>query len=82
VPGLLHHVTQRGNGRQRTLFADAYYALYRELLAESLNAQGVDCWDWVLMPNHVHLILAPSDEDGLRRARRAYHWTYLHDVAQ
>ncbi|MFZ5678015.1 MAG: transposase [Pseudomonadota bacterium] len=76
VPGLPHHVTQRGNGRQRTFFADADYALYRDLLAESLKAAGVECWAWVLMPNHVHLILAPSDEDGLRRALAPVHRRY------
>ncbi len=50
IPGLPHHVTQRGNGRQRTLFVDADYALYRDLLTESLKAAGVACWAWVLMP--------------------------------
>ena len=76
IPGLPHHVTQRGNGRQRTFFGDADYALYRDLLAESLKAAGVACWAWVLMPNHVHLILVPSDEDGLRRTLAPVHRRY------
>jgi len=76
VPGLPHHITQRGNGRQRTFFADADYALYRDLLAENLKAAGVACWAWVLMPNHVHLILVPSDEDGLRRSPAPVHRRY------
>ncbi len=76
VSGLPHHITQRGNGRQRTFFADADYALYRDLLAENLKAAGVACWAWVLMPNHVHLILVPSDEDGLRRALAPVHRRY------
>ena len=76
VPGLPHHITQRGNGRQRTFFADADYALYRDLLAENLKAAGVACWAWVLMPNHVHLILVPSDEDGLRRSLAPVHRRY------
>ena len=76
VPDLPHHVTQRGNGRQRTFFVDADYALYRDLLAESLKAAGVACWAWVLMPNHVHLILVPSDADGLRRALAPVHRRY------
>ena len=60
IPGLPHHVTQRGNGRQQTFFDDSDYALYRDLLAESLKAADVACWAWVLMPNHVHLILADT----------------------
>jgi putative transposase len=76
VPGIPHHVTQRGNGRARTFFADADYALYRDLLAEHCHAAGVEVWAWCLMPNHVHLILAPSDADGLRRALAAVHRRY------
>lgn len=68
IPGLPHHVTQRGNGRAQTFFGDADYAFYRDLLAASCRAADVEIWSWVLMPNHVHLILVPADPDGLRRA--------------
>ncbi len=57
VPGLPHHVTQRGNGRARTFFGDTDYKLYRELLAQHCRAAGVQVWAWCLMPNHVHLNL-------------------------
>ena len=76
VPGLPHHVTQRGNGRARTFFGDADYALYRDLLGENCRAAEVEVWAWCLMPNHVHLILAPSDPDGLRRALARTHRSY------
>lgn len=33
-------------------------------------------WSWVLIPNHVHLILAPSDADGLRRCLAPVHRRY------
>jgi putative transposase len=76
IPGLPHHVTQRGNGGARTFFGDDDYARYRDLLAASCRAAGVDIWAWCLMPNHVHLILTPSDPDGLRRALSRVHRTY------
>lgn len=75
-PGLPHHVTQRGNGRAQTFFGDDDYALYRDLLAASCRAAGVEVWSWVLMPNHVHLILVPADEDGIRRALAPVHRRY------
>lgn len=75
-PGLPHHVTQRGNGRAQTFFEDADYALYRDLLRDGCAAAGVAVWAWVLMPNHVHLILAPGDADGLRRALAPAHRRY------
>jgi len=76
IPGHPHQVTQRGNGRARTFFDDADYALYRNLLAEHCRAADVEVWAWCLMPNHVHLILVPSDPDGLRRALARVHRSY------
>ncbi|WP_426608953.1 transposase [Bradyrhizobium sp. McL0616] len=76
IPGHPHHVTQRGNGRSRTFFEDGDYALYRDLLAANCEEAGVEVWAWCLMPNHVHLILVPSDPDGLRRALARVHRSY------
>ena len=76
IPGHPHLVTQRGNGRARTFFGDADYALYRDLLGENCRAAEVEVWAWCLMPNHVHLILVPSDPDGLRRALARTHSGY------
>jgi REP-associated tyrosine transposase len=61
IPGYPHHVTERGNGRARTFFGDDDYALYRDLLAENCCVARVEVWAWCLMPNHMHLILVPSD---------------------
>lgn len=76
VPGHPHRVTQRGNGRARTFFEDGDYALYRDLLAAHCKSAGVEVWAWCLMPNHVNLILVPSDPDGLRRALARLHRSY------
>ncbi len=50
LPGLPHHVTQRGNGRAQIFFSDEDYALCRDLLAASCRSAGVQVWAWVLMP--------------------------------
>tara|TARA_R110000751_G_scaffold131275_4_gene233626 strand:- start:52431 stop:53066 length:636 start_codon:yes stop_codon:yes gene_type:complete len=67
VPGLPHHVTQRGNRREQVFFEEADYALYLDMLAESAARARCAIWAYCLMPNHVHFILVPSGEDGLRR---------------
>ena len=77
---LPHHVTQRGNRRQKVFFGDDDYALYRDLLAEGCRAAGVAVWAYCLMPNHVHLILVPRDADGLRRALAPVHRYYAGHV--
>ena len=76
VPGLPYHVTQRGNGGRRVFFSDEDYACYRDLLAAAATEARVAVWAWCLMPNHVHLILCPDDEDGLRRALARAHRRY------
>lgn len=73
IPGIPHHVTQRGNGRARVFFDDDDYRFYVDRLGEHCRAAGVGIWAWVLMPNHVHLILTPADGDGLRRALARVH---------
>jgi len=56
--GVPHHVTQRGNRRQKVFFSDSDYQTYRELLAEGCRKAGVDVSAYCLMPNHVHLIVS------------------------
>jgi putative transposase len=76
VPDLPHHVTQRGNRRERVFFSDDDYRLYRDLLGEACDKAGVSVWAYCLMPNHVHLILTPTTADGLARALGKAHRRY------
>jgi len=78
--GAPHHVTQRGNRRQQTFFGDDDYLAYRALIAGSCRTAGVEVWAYCLMPNHVHLILTPGDEDGLRAALAEAHRRYSRRV--
>jgi len=76
VPGLPHLVTQRGNRGGQTFFEKGDYALYLDLLADSAARARAEIWAYCLMPNHVHIILVPSDEDGLRRTFADLHRRY------
>jgi putative transposase len=76
LPGVPYHVTQRGNRRQQTFFDDGDYALYRDLLGSAARRAGSSIWSYCLMPNHVHLIVVPADEDGLRRTFADAHRRY------
>ena len=80
VPGIPHHVTQRGNRRQPTFFRPADYRLYLELMAEWCGREGVDIWAYCLMPNHVHLIAVPSAANGLARAIGEAHRRYTREI--
>ena len=76
IPGVPHHVTQRGNGRQQTFFEQGDYALYLDLLAVAAERAQAEVWAYCLMPNHVHIVLVPSDEYGLSRTFGDLHRRY------
>ncbi len=80
IPGLPHHVTQRGNRRQQTFFNDGDYAAYLELMSDWCGEEGVEIWGYCLMPNHVHLIAVPRTEQGLRRAIGEAHRRYTRRI--
>jgi putative transposase len=76
APGLPHHVTQRGNRRQTTFFTDDDYRYYLDQLREWCACHDVLVWSYCLMPNHVHLIVVPQAEDGLKLAIGETHRRY------
>jgi putative transposase len=80
VPDVPHHVTQRGNRGERTFFSDDDYALYVDLLKECSARAGTQVWAWCLLPTHVHLILVPGGDDGLRAALGEVHRRYTRHV--
>lgn len=80
APGYPHHITQRGNRRQQTFFCDEDYEAYLLLMAEWCLKHKVECWAYCLMPNHVHLILVPSDKVGLKLSVGEAHRRYTRMV--
>jgi putative transposase len=80
IAGAPHHVTQRGNRRQRTFFQDSDYLAYLHLAAEAFAEAGVEVWAYCLMPNHVHLIAAPGRHEALARAVGATHLRYTRQI--
>ncbi|MBW1637467.1 MAG: transposase [Deltaproteobacteria bacterium] len=76
IPGIPHHITQRGNRRLDTFFTDADYLEYLYLMAEWCNRCKVQIWAYCLMSNHVHLVAVPESADGLRRAIGEAHRRY------
>jgi putative transposase len=76
VPGLPHHVVQRGNRRQQAFFHSADYERYIDLAAEACRRTQTEVWAWCLMPNHVHLLLVPSVAGALSDVMGTVHQSY------
>src|ERR1043166_6801488 len=66
IPDAPHHVIQRGNRRQDVFFDDEDYRLYLSLLRQACMETGIAVLAYCLMTNHVHLVLIPSADHGLR----------------
>jgi putative transposase len=66
VPNYPHHVTRRGNRSQRTFFTKTDFKAYIALLSKFCRKAETKIWAYCLMPNHVHLVMVPSHENGLR----------------
>jgi len=80
LPGIPHHVTQRGNRSQRTFFSEGDYAFYLKLLRHWSDKKGTAIWAWCLMPNHVHLIMVPANPAGLGAAMAPVHQQYSWEI--
>ena len=61
-PNVPLHLIQRGNNRQACFFADEDYRFYRDWLAEYADKTGCRIHAYVLMTNHVHLLLVAGQE--------------------
>ncbi|MGE5739163.1 MAG: transposase [Betaproteobacteria bacterium] len=53
------HVVQRGNDRHACFFRERDYHVYLKYLREGCGRYGVQVHAYVLMTNHVHLMLTP-----------------------
>lgn len=76
IPGIPHHVVQRGNRRQKVFFRDEDYEAYIALVSQFFDLNRVEVWAYCLMPNHVHLVLVPGEPLALASAIGEVHRRY------
>jgi putative transposase len=76
IPGVAHHVTQRGNARQVILADDADRIAYLELLRPYSELYGLSLLGYCLMSNHVHLIAVPRASEALAETLKHTHGRY------
>jgi putative transposase len=76
LPGVPHHVTQRGNRRGQVFFKDDDHRTYLAWLREYAVEYEIDVLAYCLMSNHVHLVLVPSQRSSLHLALRCLHLRY------
>jgi len=60
----VYHVMTRGNNRQKVFKDDEDYSRHLEILQQYRQKYKFKLYHYVLMSNHVHLVLQPSDHGG------------------
>ena len=74
------HVIQRGNNRSACFFAEDDYRFYLHHLAELAGKVGCAIHAYVLMTNHVHLLLTPTKPDAASRLMQRLGQRYVQYV--
>ncbi len=78
LPGVAHHVTQRGVHRETIFFSDADRRVYLKLVGVGAQRQRVELLGYCLMPNHVHWIVVPPAADSLANVFGEAHSRFAH----
>ena len=80
VPGIPHHITQRGNDRLVVFFTDDDRLIYLNILREQARKYGLSVEGYCLMTNHIHLVAVPESEESLALAVGRTHYLYTQPI--
>jgi len=61
------HVIIRGINREAIFYADEDYRFYLDKLKQACKKHACDVHAYVLMTNHVHLLMTPHKSDGISK---------------
>ena len=82
LPGIPQHVIQRGNNKQVSFFNDKDYAVYLDKLKLYSAKYSVAVHSYVLMTNHVHLLMTPETEQGVSQMMQSLGRYYVRYINQ
>jgi putative transposase len=77
LPGLPLHVIQRGVNRAACFRSDRDRRRYLALLADAAMNEGCKIHAFVLMTNHVHLLLSPEERESASRMMKSLGERYV-----
>lgn len=80
LPDIPQHVVQRGNNRQVCFFVGQDYTVYLDKLKEYSRQYKVAVHAYVLMTNHVHLLMTPETTSGISQLMQSLGRYYVRYV--
>jgi len=84
--GVVYHVLNRANGRLRLFKTNEDYLAFERVLALAHQRVPIRMLDWVIMPNHWHMVLWPERDGELTAFLRwltlthAQRWKQAHNA--
>ena len=82
LPDIPQHVIQRGINKQASFFSDKDYAVYLDKLKLYSEKYSVAVHSYVLMTNHVHLLMTPETEQGVSQLMQSLGRYYVRYINQ
>ncbi len=80
LAGVPLHLIQRGNNRQACFFADEDYRFYLDWLKEYARKSACAIHAYVLMTNHVHLLLTPGRDSSVGELMKRLGQRYVQHI--
>jgi putative transposase len=80
VTDVPQHVIQRGNNRQPCFFSEPDYRIYLDYLRGACETHGCSVHAYVLMTNHVHLLVTQSRLRGLSKMMQSLGRRYVKHI--
>lgn len=77
LPGIPQHVLQRGNNRQPVFFCEDDYRFYLASVKLAAEQHGIAVHAYVLMTNHVHLLVTPQQANGIAKLMQSIGRRYV-----
>jgi putative transposase len=82
IAGCEQHIIQLGNNRQACFSAEQDYKVYLDKLNDPATKHNVSLHAFVLMTNHVHLLMTATSTDGLGQVIQYYKGTHCNKAVK
>jgi putative transposase len=76
LPSMLYHVITRGNNREWVFNEPEDFEKYLEICRRYKESHGFKLYNWVLMNNHVHMLLETNEKHPLAKVMQGINLAY------
>ena len=80
IPGIPHHISQRGNNKENIFFTHDDRDSYLMFLKRYSLKNDLDILGYCLMTNHVHIIAVPGNKSSMAKAIGHAHMSYAQKI--